>query len=281
MKPNCSPSDSKPTERSIKGILRSALYRGVARAVLGDEGVGNRFLANVGRIATTRSNSERSQQEVVACQPDVREPFRGRDAPPRQEGNDLRARRRERTPVQFHRSDAVPKIFVGVPRAAALVSPRLRQPFDNGGKKIAFPKRRFRNPPSMQCQIRSVAAQVENEIDDLSPGEDRPPFLDSRASETFERLFDRAHSRERSLPSWSAFPTMILPFSASQAARCPARPRPPAPIRSRTIDGMENGMQDGDNSGCASRRAGQRASFAKGAGGWRYRVTLTGRPTGR
>lgn len=59
------------------------------------------------------------------------------------------------------------------------------------------------------------------------------------------------------------------------------RPLPPAPIRSRTIDGMENGMQDGDNRWLRVAQAGQNVSFEKGAVGWRNRVTLTGRPTAR
>ena len=199
MKPSCPPSAGKPSERSMKeyGDLPC---RGVARTVLGDEGVGNQLLANVGRIAddAVEFMRERSQREVVACQPDVREPFRGCDAPPRQEGNDLRARRRKRSPLHaLTLSRKSPQAF----RASRQW---FLHAFDSRSttarRKIAFPERRFRNPPSMQRQIRSVAEQVGNEIDDLPPGEDRSPFLDSWASEIFERLFDRARSRQRSLP---------------------------------------------------------------------------------
>ena len=100
--------------------------------------------------------------------------------------------------MQFHGAKAVFEVMPYVV-PVALSFPRPEQAINNDEQKVTGSERRFQNAVLVQGPVGGIAEQVEDEFDDLAPGENRTAFFDAGGGETLQSVLNRARTGERCL----------------------------------------------------------------------------------
>ena len=80
------------------------------------------------------------------------------------------------------------------------ILPARQQSFDRRQQEIAPAKRGLKKTKRVEPSVMGIAGEIEQEIDDFAPGEDRAAGLDTAARrKRLNRFGDRAKSRKGSL----------------------------------------------------------------------------------